>query len=204
MQEGICYFFEIFSLLFSKEYLAQNLGKLDKQYSPGGKEMFTGFVRTVILYLVLIVGIRLMGKRQVGELEPSELVLSLIIDDLAAVPAVRTAQRDHPPGQAGPGEMRRNRLTVDELLEELRCQGYADPSVVWYAILETNGQLSSSPRPRKSPHPGPVGPESNRVRASPGPHQRRACAGARRCCLHRFFPMRRASYSVFIFSLTKS
>ena len=38
--------------------------------------MFTGFVRTVILYLVLIVGIRLMGKRQVGELEPSELVLS--------------------------------------------------------------------------------------------------------------------------------
>ena len=48
--------------------------------------MFTGFVRTVILYLVLIVGIRLMGKRQVGELEPSELVLSLVIADLAAVP----------------------------------------------------------------------------------------------------------------------
>ena len=48
--------------------------------------MFTGFVRTVILYLLIIAGIRLMGKRQVGELEPSELVLSLIIADLAAVP----------------------------------------------------------------------------------------------------------------------
>ncbi len=44
------------------------------------------FIRTVILYLLIIFGFRLMGKRQVGELEPSELVLSLIIADLAAVP----------------------------------------------------------------------------------------------------------------------
>jgi len=44
------------------------------------------FVRTVILYVFIIAGIRLMGKRQVGELEPSELVLALIIADLAAVP----------------------------------------------------------------------------------------------------------------------
>ena len=48
--------------------------------------MFTGLIRTIILYLLIIAGIRLMGKRQVGELEPSELVLSLIIADLAAVP----------------------------------------------------------------------------------------------------------------------
>ena len=48
--------------------------------------MFTGLIRTVILYLLIISGIRLMGKRQVGELEPSELVLSLIIADLASVP----------------------------------------------------------------------------------------------------------------------
>ena len=33
-----------------------------------------------------MVGLRLMGKRQIGELEPSELVLTLIISDLAAVP----------------------------------------------------------------------------------------------------------------------
>lgn len=48
--------------------------------------MVIAFTRTLILYLLIIVGIRLMGKRQVGELEPSELVLALIIADLAAVP----------------------------------------------------------------------------------------------------------------------
>ena len=48
--------------------------------------MFTGLLRTIILYILIIAGIRLMGKRQVGELEPSELVLSLIIADLASVP----------------------------------------------------------------------------------------------------------------------
>lgn len=48
--------------------------------------MATAFFRTVILYLILMIGLRLMGKRQIGELEPSELVLTLIISDLAAVP----------------------------------------------------------------------------------------------------------------------
>ena len=45
-----------------------------------------GIFRTIILYLLLMVGLRLLGKRQIGELEPSELVLTLIISDLAAVP----------------------------------------------------------------------------------------------------------------------
>lgn len=44
------------------------------------------FVRTVILYLLLILAIRLMGKKQVGELEPSELVLAMLLSDLASVP----------------------------------------------------------------------------------------------------------------------
>lgn len=48
--------------------------------------MVIAFLRTIILYLLIIAGVRLMGKRQVGELEPSELVLALIIADLAAVP----------------------------------------------------------------------------------------------------------------------
>ena len=48
--------------------------------------MIIAVIRTIILYLLIIIGIRLMGKRQIGELEPSELVLSLIIADLAAVP----------------------------------------------------------------------------------------------------------------------
>ena len=48
--------------------------------------MVIAFIRTIILYILIIAGIRLMGKRQVGELEPTELVLSLLIADLAAVP----------------------------------------------------------------------------------------------------------------------
>lgn len=48
--------------------------------------MLTAVIRTMILYLVIVIGIRLMGKRQIGQLEPSEFVLSLLIADLAAVP----------------------------------------------------------------------------------------------------------------------
>lgn len=43
-------------------------------------------IRTVILYVLIIIAVRLMGKKQVGELEPTELVLAMIISDLAAVP----------------------------------------------------------------------------------------------------------------------
>ena len=48
--------------------------------------MLLVLIRSVILYLLLIVVIRLMGKRQLGEMEPSEFVVTLLIADLAAVP----------------------------------------------------------------------------------------------------------------------
>ena len=48
--------------------------------------MLIAFARTFVLYLLIIVGIRLMGKKQVGELEPTELVLAMLMSDLAAVP----------------------------------------------------------------------------------------------------------------------
>ena len=48
--------------------------------------MITAFARTVILYLLIMLGLRLMGKRQIGELEPGELVLTMMISDLATVP----------------------------------------------------------------------------------------------------------------------
>lgn len=151
--------------------------------------MFTTLTRTVILYILIIAGVRLMGKRQVGELEPSELVLSLLIADLASVPMQDLGAPLHTGiipiltllslttilsvltmksirfrailcgkpsiiirnGKLEQEEMRRNRLTVDELLEELRCQGHPDISTVQYAILETNGQLSILPYAAQSP-----------------------------------------------------
>ncbi len=151
--------------------------------------MFTGFARTVILYAIIIAGIRLMGKRQVGELEPSELVLSLIIADLASVPmqdygipllsgvvpiltllsltmvisvltmkspGLRAVLCGRPSvivanGKLDQREMARNRLTADELMEELRGQGYGDLSTVHFAILETNGRLSVLPYASQKP-----------------------------------------------------
>ena len=48
--------------------------------------MATSFIRTVILYLFVILGLRIMGKRQVGEMQPSELVVAIMISDLASIP----------------------------------------------------------------------------------------------------------------------
>ena len=142
--------------------------------------MVTAFIRTIILYLILIIGLRLTGKRQIGELEPIELVLTLLLSDLASVPmqdfgipllnglvpiltllslstlfsyfSLRSVRfrslvcgepaviiRD---GKLLQHVMRHNRLTLDELLEELRGQGICDIDEVKYAILETSGQLS--------------------------------------------------------------
>lgn len=163
--------------------------KRPRKIRPEVSLMFTGLLRTIILYILIIAGVRLMGKRQVGELEPSELVLSLIIADLASVPMqdygiplltgivpiltllsvtmilsvltmksvrFRALLCGRPSvvvrnGAVDQREMAKNRLTVDELLEELRIQGYTDLSVVKYAILETNGQLSVLPYANQKP-----------------------------------------------------
>ena len=44
------------------------------------------FIRASILYLFIVVIMRLMGKKQIGELQPTELVVALVIADLSAVP----------------------------------------------------------------------------------------------------------------------
>ena len=48
--------------------------------------MILSFSRTVILYLVLIAAMRVLGKRQIGQLEPSEFVVAMLIADLASIP----------------------------------------------------------------------------------------------------------------------
>lgn len=48
--------------------------------------MSISFVRTLFLYLCVICALRLMGKRQIGELEPSELVVTILVSELAAIP----------------------------------------------------------------------------------------------------------------------
>ena len=151
--------------------------------------MATAFFRTVILYLLLIAGLRLSGKRQIGELEPIELVLTLLISDLASVPmqdfalplfngvipivtlialsalfsaiSLRCVRfRDLvcgtpalviQDGKLHQETMRRTRLTLDELLEQLRAQGVTDLNDVKYAVMETSGQLTVFPWTAQQP-----------------------------------------------------
>jgi uncharacterized membrane protein YcaP (DUF421 family) len=138
---------------------------------------------TVILYLVIIVTMRLMGKRSIGDMQPSELVVTILVSELAAIPM----QDPEQPlisgivpiavllvfnvllsfgflksrflwrvfegkeailveeGRVCEKTMRRNRITLTELLEMLRLQGYTDISQLRYAVFESNGLVSVIP-----------------------------------------------------------
>ena len=52
--------------------------------------MLHSFFRTVLFYAVLILVVRLMGKRQLGQLEPSEFVVTMLVANLAAIPLEQT------------------------------------------------------------------------------------------------------------------
>lgn len=54
--------------------------------------MLTTFIRTMIMYLFVVLILRLQGKRQIGELEPSELVVTIVISEVAALPIQDTSQ----------------------------------------------------------------------------------------------------------------
>ncbi len=54
--------------------------------------MFISFIRTIIIYFFTIFSLRMLGKRQIGELEPSELVVTIIISEVAATPIQNLAQ----------------------------------------------------------------------------------------------------------------
>lgn len=56
--------------------------------------MFISFLRTLILYPLLLLVVRLMGKRQLGQMEPAEFVVAMLLADLAAVPM--PGHRDSP------------------------------------------------------------------------------------------------------------
>ena len=48
--------------------------------------MPTTLIRTLILYLVVVAALRIMGKRQIGEMKPQELVIAFLVSELAALP----------------------------------------------------------------------------------------------------------------------
>ena len=48
--------------------------------------MAINFIRAIIIYVVIIIAVRLMGKRQIGELKPHELVITILISAIAVIP----------------------------------------------------------------------------------------------------------------------
>ena len=54
--------------------------------------MITIIIRTILLYWFVILGVRLMGKRQIGDMQPNELVITLLISEIAAIPLQDTSQ----------------------------------------------------------------------------------------------------------------
>ena len=151
--------------------------------------MILSYVRTVILYLVLIGVIRLMGKRQIGQMEPAEFVVTMLVANLAAIPMqdggiplfsgvvpiltvlgvelvlsalslrsirFRKILCGKPVilienGKILQQNLRKTRVTLDELTGHLREKDVLDLRAVQYAILETNGNLSVFPYPKEKP-----------------------------------------------------
>ena len=146
----------------------------------GDKNMTISFIRTLLLYIVIIVAVRLMGKRQISELQTSELVVTLLISDIAAIPMQDTGQPlvsgfipiavlvmceilvsglmlkstkfrklicGRPiivinDGKVDQKEMRRLRMSTEDLSEQLRQKNVFSLEDVAYAIVETNGKMS--------------------------------------------------------------
>ena len=151
--------------------------------------MILSYLRTVILYLVLIAGMRLLGKRQIGQLEPSEFVLAMLIADLASIPMqdsgiplmsglvpivtilslelslsgltmvsvkFRRLLCGKPVilienGRLIQQNLRKTRISLDELTAKLRLKDVLDLTTVQYAIVETDGNLSVFPFPKERP-----------------------------------------------------
>ena len=151
--------------------------------------MIISYIRTVLLYLILILVIRMMGKRQIGQMEASEFVVTMLVANLAAIPmqdggiplfsgvvpiltvlgvelilsglAVRSVRFRRilcgkpviliENGNILQQNMRKTRVTLDELTGHLREKDVLDIRAVQYAILETNGNLSVFPYPKERP-----------------------------------------------------
>ena len=142
--------------------------------------MLIAYLRTIVLYLTLIAVIRLMGKRQIGQMEPSEFVVTMLAANLASIPiqdgaiplltgivpivtilgielvlsslclrsmGLRRLLCGKPvilieEGRILQQNLRKTRVTMDELTEALREKDVLDLRSVQYAILETNGKVS--------------------------------------------------------------
>ena len=151
--------------------------------------MITLIFRTLLVYIFLIIIMRLMGKRQIGELEVTDLVATLLLSEIASLPItdpnipvlhalipmivllslevfssyvlIRVPKLKNflsatptfiiKEGVIDQAALVATRLSIEELMSEIRQQGLCSLAYVWYAILEKDGRLTILPRARYSP-----------------------------------------------------
>ena len=53
--------------------------------------MIINFIRTIVLYIVVVIAMKFMGKKQIGQLQPSEFVIAMMLSELATIPMQETA-----------------------------------------------------------------------------------------------------------------
>lgn len=142
--------------------------------------MISTVIRTVVLYIAVTLAIRIMGKRQIGDMQPNELVVTLLISEIAAIPLQDTEQPVFigcvaifvlvfleitvsilsmksfairkllngksvviiKNGVIDRKAMGSVRMTVIDLIEQLRVQNVFNIEDVAFAVLEVNGNLS--------------------------------------------------------------
>ena len=119
-------------------------------------------LRTLIIYFTLLLIMRLLGKRQLGEMNGLLPILVLFCCELLIAGfslrniRLRSLIFGKPSllivrGEILQQEMLKNRFTPDELMQELRAQGITDLSKIEYAVLETNGRLNAILFPAERP-----------------------------------------------------
>lgn len=79
----------VLSLIFTnkKIFYGNNIGNTAQYHFDSGVEkMSIIIIRSLILYILVVFSVRLMGKRQLGELQPSELVITILVSNIATLP----------------------------------------------------------------------------------------------------------------------
>ena len=147
--------------------------------------MITVLIRSIILYISLLISLRVMGKGEIAEMNSFDLVITFLLAEVASIPMennnipilygiasitaltfmqtfisyfalknkkMRNLLSGKPSilinkGKIDYEQLKKERISIYEIFEQLRIQGYFNLKDVQYAILETSGDLSIVPSP---------------------------------------------------------
>ena len=140
-------------------------------------DMLIVFLKSLIIFVAVVIAVRLMGKRTISEMQPFELVVTLIISEVACIPindpyipfyaglipivtltflevrrlvsgrAMLVIDKDG----INYENLKKLNMNVHDLIETAHSSGYPDVSEIAYAIIETNGKMSVVEKTEEQP-----------------------------------------------------